>query len=472
MMKKLLFTLMLFAFATLGYAQNTWNYNFGSTTGTFNIALGTNVKSSSDLSPDLNVPSPTSAVARLRLSSATPTSPGLFELVNTGTTFSGSQLKITGPTTSSSNKFSIYNIPSSATAMSLSYNLKFNSGTDGTQVFSIGNDSGAGTTGDLYSNSSNTLNQAFTSLRWELKSGGTAHTFKVAVGGASTLVTLSPSLNPIINNFLPNSEHFIQIFCNNASTASTYYLGSTTYSIGANSWQMWVDGTQILLSSGVADFGATSLSSGSILNAFMYLSYSTTTSAATYLDNFIYSDNLPNVLLPVKLISFTVKAVNNQVSLNWQTTSEVNLSNYVVQRSINGQDFETLASLKAKNTAGVFDYSFVDYTAKFGVNYYRLISVDIDGKSISSNPVAVTLGASIVSVTAYPNPAVNQLNVSGLVIGDRLKLLDLSGRIIKTQNFSGSNTAVLNLDKINAGVYLLVVENAGKLTFQSKIVKN
>jgi hypothetical protein len=67
---------------------------------------------------------------------------------------------------------------------------------------------------------------------------------------------------------------------------------------------------------------------------------------------------------------------------------------------------------------------------------------------------------------------VNQLNVSGLVAGDRIKLLDLSGRIIKEQAFSGSNSSVLNLDKINAGVYLLVVENLGNITFKSKIVKN
>ena len=176
--------------------------------------------------------------------------------------------------------------------------------------------------------------------------------------------------------------------------------------------------------------------------------------------------------LPVKLINFAAKAVNNKVSLNWQTTSEVNLSAYLVQRSTNGQDFETLTSVKAKNTAGVFDYSFIDYSAKFGVNYYRLVSVDIDGTTNTTNPVAVTLGASATSVTAYPNPTVNQLNVTGLVAGDHVKLLDLSGRIIKEQAFSGSNSSVLNLEKINAGIYLLVVENSGNLTFRSKIVKN
>lgn len=176
--------------------------------------------------------------------------------------------------------------------------------------------------------------------------------------------------------------------------------------------------------------------------------------------------------LPVKLISFTGKAVNNNVSLNWQATSEVNLAAYVVQRSTNGQDFETLTSLKAKNTAGVFDYGFTDYTTKFGVNYYRLLSVDIDGTSSISNPIAVSLGASTLSVTAYPNPATQQLNVTGLVAGDHIKLLDLAGKTIKTQDFSGSSAVVLSLDKINVGMYLLVVENAGRQTFQSKIVKN
>lgn len=180
-----------------------------------------------------------------------------------------------------------------------------------------------------------------------------------------------------------------------------------------------------------------------------------------------------NTVLPVKLTSFTAQKQGTAVQLKWTTASEQNNSHFEVQRSTDGQSFVSIGSKAgAGNSNSVLDYFFTDNSPLSGVNYYRLNQVDFDGTANTSNPVAVSLGVTNTSVTAYPNPVTQQLNVTGLVAGDHIKLLDLSGRIIKTQDFSGSNTAVLSLDKINAGLYLLVVENAGKLTFQSKIVKN
>lgn len=177
--------------------------------------------------------------------------------------------------------------------------------------------------------------------------------------------------------------------------------------------------------------------------------------------------------LPVKLTSFTASKQGAAVQLKWSTASEQNNRHFEIQRSTDGQSFATIGNkVGAGNSSSVLDYFFTDRSPSSGVNYYRLNQIDFDGKSTLSDPIAVSFGSGAVGVMAYPNPVVNQLNVSGLVAGDRIKLLDLSGRIIKEQAFSGSNSSVLNLDKINAGVYLLIVENLGNITFKSKIVKN
>lgn len=93
--------------------------------------------------------------------------------------------------------------------------------------------------------------------------------------------------------------------------------------------------------------------------------------------------------LPVILISFNGTTKANGALLNWKTTSETDLSHYVIQHSTNGLVFENLSLVVAKNSAGVFNYNFTDNNARFGVNYYRLLSVDIDGKTSLCEPIAI-----------------------------------------------------------------------------------
>ncbi len=175
--------------------------------------------------------------------------------------------------------------------------------------------------------------------------------------------------------------------------------------------------------------------------------------------------------LPVKLISFTAKANNQTAVLSWTTTSEVNVSHYLVQRSADGKTFETLTSIPAKNTAGVFNYGFVDNAPAFGANYYQLASVDTDGTTSPSGLQSVNFGA-VASVTVYPNPTKGAVNIAGLVKGDVVKVTDLLGRAINTQDYSGEGTMSLSLDAANSGIYLITVSNNGTLTSTQRLIKN
>ncbi|MFC5284068.1 beta strand repeat-containing protein [Pedobacter alpinus] len=175
--------------------------------------------------------------------------------------------------------------------------------------------------------------------------------------------------------------------------------------------------------------------------------------------------------LPVTLISFTAKAVNQTTVLNWKTTSEVNLSHYLVQRSNDGVSFETLSTISANNKVGVFNYGFIDKSPAFGANYYQLISVDIDGTEVVSKIEAVNFG-SVISLSVYPNPTKGNVNIAGLTKGDVIKITDLVGRTLKTQTYDGEDVLNLNLDNVNIGVYLISVSKNGKVLITSRIVKN
>jgi hypothetical protein len=175
--------------------------------------------------------------------------------------------------------------------------------------------------------------------------------------------------------------------------------------------------------------------------------------------------------LPVKIVSFTAKAVNQTSLLAWESISEVNLDKYNVQSSLDGVNFETIGSVKANNKPGVFNYSFIDKSPSFGSNYYRLISVDLDGTSEATGITSVNFG-STVSLSVYPNPTQGQISISGLVKGDLVKITDLIGRTIKFQEYLGDDRMSINIESVNAGVYLLSVESNGKISYSNRIIKN
>src|SRR5690606_21370595 len=123
-----------------------------------------------------------------------------------------------------------------------------------------------------------------------------------------------------------------------------------------------------------------------------------------------------NTTLPVRLISFTAKENLNSVNLSWKTTSEKNLAKYIIQHLDKGSAaFKNIYTVAAHNVAGTFDYSYTDVNAIAGINYYRLISEDIDGTQYLSEIKSVNLKTGHL-VAIYPNPVSDRsFSVSGLL---------------------------------------------------------
>lgn len=177
-----------------------------------------------------------------------------------------------------------------------------------------------------------------------------------------------------------------------------------------------------------------------------------------------------NTTLPLNLLSFTAKASLNSVKLAWQTTSEVNLKNYVLQhKGANG--FEDIYSTPANNQPGIFNYSYTHLNPVAGVNYYRLVGVDKDGTQHVTEPKSVNV-ALTNAVSVYPNPATgSNISVNGVTSGDIVKVLNLQGQVIATQKAGNSGVQQVNVQNIQAGTYILTVENTGKVTAIQKVIK-
>ena len=90
----------------------------------------------------------------------------------------------------------------------------------------------------------------------------------------------------------------------------------------------------------------------------------------------------PIVILPVEISSFTGKNIKESNVLRWTTESERNSMNFELQRSNDGNQWETIStSVASGNSSITLNYSSVDLNFPKMVNYYRLKQNDIDGVS-------------------------------------------------------------------------------------------
>lgn len=84
--------------------------------------------------------------------------------------------------------------------------------------------------------------------------------------------------------------------------------------------------------------------------------------------------------LPVSLLDFTSKNNKSQVELDWSTASERNAAYYIVSKSHDLVNFETLERIPANGTTTeLSSYQIVDNDPSDEVTYYRLVQYDFDG---------------------------------------------------------------------------------------------
>jgi hypothetical protein len=187
--------------------------------------------------------------------------------------------------------------------------------------------------------------------------------------------------------------------------------------------------------------------------------------------------------LPAKMESFTAIHLNNssKVDLKWITSSEINVSHYVVEKSFDGKTYNEAGLVFAYgNSSEKMTYTFTDNinTDNDKVIYYRLRTVDLDGKldySLTRIIKNSTQNETIASILTYPNPVTNELRVT---IPNNWQGKSVSYEIFnaggishqKTVASSGSQTETLNVSTLAPGMYL-VKASCGAETAQQKIIK-
>ncbi|MFN0274653.1 MAG: hypothetical protein ACKVPJ_02815 [Chitinophagales bacterium] len=89
---------------------------------------------------------------------------------------------------------------------------------------------------------------------------------------------------------------------------------------------------------------------------------------------------LEPVILPVEISYFGGQCNDGDVILQWETLSELNSDKFYIERSNDGQHFETIGSIPAAGySSSETQYVYLDKNPNVGLQYYRLREVDFNG---------------------------------------------------------------------------------------------
>lgn len=169
--------------------------------------------------------------------------------------------------------------------------------------------------------------------------------------------------------------------------------------------------------------------------------------------------------LPLKFLGISAVFEDAAIRIKWKTANEINVENYSVQRSADGINFATIATVNAKN--GDFQsYEYIDMNLSSSKLYYRIRSNDFDGKAGYSGIVLVKFD-NVQKILLINNPAQTAIQLSTQNMPSSVyfyELVNSTGQVCKNGSFScqGSTFVSIPVSSIARGPYTLVLMKPGE----------
>lgn len=177
--------------------------------------------------------------------------------------------------------------------------------------------------------------------------------------------------------------------------------------------------------------------------------------------------------LPVNFIGIVANKIeNNGVNIRWDVGDETNVQQYEVEKSTNGASFTTVGTVTAQHK---YAYSFNDGSTKSPVIFYRVRSVDIDGRTKYSGIIKLSNNSSYSNtIKVYPTPAQDQITVQHDLLNANARVIvtTMDGKVIKsiTPGIGASNT-MIDLSNLSSGMYIIRVNDGTGKTQTTTFIK-
>ncbi len=175
--------------------------------------------------------------------------------------------------------------------------------------------------------------------------------------------------------------------------------------------------------------------------------------------------------VPVELSSFNAYDVRGQVNIEWSTSTETNNRGFEIQKSADGQNYNTVGFIKGHGTSTeAHSYNFVDKNVVNGTVSYRLKQVDFNGAFVYSDVVTVNVDAPATYQLSqnFPNPFNPTTQISFALpvdAGVKISVYNALGqemsKVVNNTFTAGSHTINFNASNLSSGLYFYTLEAKG-----------
>jgi Secretion system C-terminal sorting domain len=178
--------------------------------------------------------------------------------------------------------------------------------------------------------------------------------------------------------------------------------------------------------------------------------------------------NVNAVALPLRFTNTKAWLKNSGVQVDWTSEDEINVKEYVIEKSTDGRQFSKIANLNT-SADGNRNYAWFDATPSVGNNYYRIKAIDNDGKFMYSAILLVKISR-YKNIIVYPNPAKRgqylQINLQNS-IANKIEIVNIAGQIIYSNSSKLTGSISIPLPgALPTGQYILRVISAMEVKLQ------
>ncbi|MEO6916794.1 MAG: family 10 glycosylhydrolase, partial [Chitinophagaceae bacterium] len=182
--------------------------------------------------------------------------------------------------------------------------------------------------------------------------------------------------------------------------------------------------------------------------------------------------NNSDIILPVSGLSMSLSLSGNVITVSWKTITEINTRTFEVERSTDGLHFIFIAShTAAGGSVTVRNYSVQDNLSAEGRYYYRIRSIDGDGRTSYSPIKSLVYKNPADELIIGPNPFSSSINIGNLQKVSKLEIIDPSGRTVFSKALSNQVSIRIEVPALSAGMYTLrVMKTNGEVKYV-KLIK-
>ncbi|MGZ5246746.1 MAG: T9SS type A sorting domain-containing protein, partial [Flavitalea sp.] len=173
-----------------------------------------------------------------------------------------------------------------------------------------------------------------------------------------------------------------------------------------------------------------------------------------------------NSALPIRRIILAGKSSSSKNILSIDASFTGVIQKLILERSINGQDFDALKSIEKPEVKESYVVNMEDANPTFSDLYYRIKLIMTDGEIGYSNIIKLSNQDVSGDIAIYPNAATDNFNVAVKSNSEKvqIKIYTQDGKLKEIRNAIGKNILVkFNCVSWTKGFYLVEIHDGSTI---------